>query len=118
MEISPKAIKNRQRKIEERNQRSKKIKKIKNIKKQNSKNLIYQILKVINNSFPDLFDRIREIEDYRKKFEYELAELITASLCIFLKRAPAMHLIMTGKRKILKRIIKRFSKCNCLTWIQ
>jgi hypothetical protein len=84
MEISPKAIKNRQRKIEERNQRSKKIKKIKNIKKQNSKKLIYQILKVINNSFPDLIDRIREIEDYRKKLEYELAELITACIAMYI----------------------------------
>ncbi len=55
--------------------------------------MIYQIVKVINNSFPDLFDRMRQIEDYRKKPEYELAELITA--CI------AMYIFKKGSRNAL-----------------
>jgi hypothetical protein len=58
MKVSPKAIKNRQRRIEERNRRHKRIRKFNNIKKQKGKNLIYQIFKIINNCFPDLFDRI------------------------------------------------------------
>lgn len=42
------------------------------------------IAKTINNFFSDLFDRIREIEDYRKKSKYELVELITACIAMFI----------------------------------
>ena len=46
--------------------------------------LTYIISKTINHFFPDLFDRIRKIEDYRKKSKYELTELITACIAMFL----------------------------------
>ena len=46
--------------------------------------LTYIISKTINHFFPDLFDRIREIEDFRKKSEYKLVELITACIAMFL----------------------------------
>ena len=46
--------------------------------------LVYMIRKTINHFFPDLFDRIREIEDFRKKSEYKLTELITACIAMFL----------------------------------
>jgi hypothetical protein len=46
--------------------------------------LAYMISKTINHFFPDLFDRIREIEDFRKKSEYKLVELITACIAMFL----------------------------------
>ena len=46
--------------------------------------LVYTISKTINHFFPDLFDRIREIEDFRKKSDYKLVELITACISMFL----------------------------------
>ena len=46
--------------------------------------LTYIISKTINHFFPDLFDRICEIEDFRKKSEYKLVELITACIAMFL----------------------------------
>ena len=51
---------------------------------QASTQLIYTIGKTITHFFPDLFDRIREIEDFRKKSEYELVELITACIAMFI----------------------------------
>ena len=40
---------------------------------------MYQILHISHQYFPDLFDRLRDIEDVRKKAsEYEQAELLTA----------------------------------------
>src|SRR4030043_615 len=99
MKILPKAIKNRQRKIEERNQRHKIIKRINNIKKQRAKNLIYQIFKVIHNCFPDLFDRIRQIEDYRKKSDYELAELITACIAMFIFKEGSRNALNNDRQE-------------------
>jgi hypothetical protein len=59
------------------------------------------IRKTINHFFPDLFDRIREIEDFRKKSEYKLTELITACIaCFFLRKALVMLSIMTVMKKI------------------
>ena len=49
-----------------------------------------QLYKTIIHFFPDLFERIEEIEDYRNKFEYELVELIVA--CIF------MMMVKSGSR--------------------
>jgi len=34
--------------------------------------------------FPDLFDKLREIEDFRKKEKYDLAELLVACIAMFL----------------------------------
>ncbi|WYD80864.1 MAG: hypothetical protein V8K32_02895 [Candidatus Electrothrix gigas] len=57
------------------------------MKKRNAKKgvqLTYIISKTINHFFPNLFDRIRKIEDCRKKSEYELVELITACIAMFI----------------------------------
>ena len=46
--------------------------------------VIEQIFKTIVHFFPDLFDDMRKIEDYRKKSDYELAELIMACVAMFI----------------------------------
>ncbi len=48
--------------------------------KTDKKNLIFRLRKTIEHYFPDLYDRIREIEDFRKKKVYELTELIMAAI--------------------------------------
>ncbi|MCI5188800.1 MAG: hypothetical protein D3905_03160, partial [Candidatus Electrothrix sp. AS4_5] len=63
------------------------VKRRKAMKKRNAKKgaqLTYIISKTINHFFPNLFDRIRKIEDCRKKSEYELVELITACIAMFI----------------------------------
>ena len=74
----------RSNKLEKRRLRSKAKKRLANIKKHKAKSLIYQIFWTIHQYFPTLFDRIKEIEDYRKKEDYELAELITACIAMFI----------------------------------
>lgn len=46
--------------------------------------VVEQIFKTIVHFFPDLFDNMRKIEDYRKKSDYELAELIMACVAMFI----------------------------------
>lgn len=51
---------------------------------QNGKNVVLQIFQTINHFFPNLFDKMREIEDYRKKSDYQLVELIMAGIAMFI----------------------------------
>lgn len=46
--------------------------------------VVQQIFKTIDHFFPKLFDEMREIEDYREKSDYELAELIMACIAMFI----------------------------------
>jgi hypothetical protein len=49
------------------------------------RNIVYHIIQAIYTCMPDLFDRLRDIDDVRKKAsEYEQAELLTACLAMFL----------------------------------
>lgn len=77
-------------KKEARNRIRKYKQKLNQISKQNAKNIVLQLWKTITHFFPDLFERIKEIEDCRNKSEYELVELIVA--CIF------MMMIKSGSR--------------------
>ncbi|MES0336861.1 MAG: hypothetical protein SFH39_10995 [Candidatus Magnetobacterium sp. LHC-1] len=52
-------------------------------KRKNGK-IVFRLRKVIGHFFPELFDKLREIKDYRKKSEYELAELIMACVAMFM----------------------------------
>ena len=47
--------------------------------------------RTIEHFFPDLFSWMREIEDCRSKSEYELAEIITACLSMFLFKAGSRN---------------------------
>ncbi len=58
--------------------RTRKRRQQKDSKKTGRKNLIFRLCKTIFHYFPDLYDKIREIEDCRKKKVYEPAELIMA----------------------------------------
>jgi len=50
------------------------------LKKTGKRNLIFRLCKAIFHYFPDLYDKIGEIEDCRKKKVYEMTELITAAI--------------------------------------
>ena len=72
--------KRKQKKQDKKKEVKKTKKRIHNRQKQLRKNLVFRLYKTIVHYFPDLFEQIRQIEDCRKKGDYELAELITASI--------------------------------------
>ena len=77
-----KSLKRRQRKREKRNHESKIKQKLSRINKQNGRNIVFHLFKTITHFFPNLIERIQQIEDCRKKSDYELVELIMA--CIYM----------------------------------
>lgn len=58
--------------------------KARNKEKAMRRNIVFRLYKTIVHHFPDLFEKIREIEDYRPKRNYELVELIVACIAMFL----------------------------------
>ncbi len=74
-------------------------KKLARLRKLQHTNIIFQILHTIHQDFPDLFDKLREIEDVRKKAsEYEQAELLAACLAMFLFKEGSRN-AMNNDRK-------------------
>jgi hypothetical protein len=65
-------------------QKSKAKKKARNRERAMRRNIVFRLYKTIVHHFPDLFEKIREIEDYRPKRKYELVELIVACIAMFL----------------------------------
>ena len=55
------------------------------------RSVAYQMYRTIEHFFPDLFTWMRKIEDCRSKSEYELAEIITACLSMFLFKAGSRN---------------------------
>lgn len=51
----------------------------------------YQMYGIIQNFFPDLFKTMREVEDCRRKSEYELAAILTAGIAMFLFKADSRN---------------------------
>lgn len=126
---SLKNIKCQQKRIEKQRLKSKAKKKLKNIKKQKAKDIIFQLLRTINHFFPYLFDRIRQIKDYRKKSDYELVELITASIAMYLFKEGSRNAFNNDRQegKFKKKLPKDFQnavasygysrRCNALPGI-
>ena len=46
--------------------------------------IAWQLYQTIDHFFPELFEHMREIEDCRRRGDYELAELITACIALFI----------------------------------
>jgi hypothetical protein len=86
-----KSLKRLQRKRENRNHESKIKQKLNRIKKQNGENVVFHLFKTITHFFPDLIERIRQIEDCRKKSDYELVELIMACIAMSLFKADSRN---------------------------
>jgi hypothetical protein len=102
--MKPQRIKKKLRRQEKKKLRAKAKKKRLNLKKNKGKNIVFSLHKTIIHNFPDLYERMRKLEDYRKNSHYELAELITA--CI------AMFIFKKGSRNAMnnERENKRFKK--------
>ncbi len=92
--------------------------KIKRMFKNRWKKFAYLIYHRIHKYFPDLYNRISEIEDVRKKSKYKLTEIIMACAAMFIFKEGARNaLTMIGKKATSKRIIRIYSVCAHLTRI-
>jgi hypothetical protein len=82
--ISYKNSRKYKEKQERKEQKSKAREKARNREKGMRRNIVFRLYKVIVHHFPDLFEKMREIEDCRPKRKYELVELIVACIAMFL----------------------------------
>lgn len=82
--IDYKSSRRYQEKQEIKRQKSRAREKARNRQKALRRNIVFRLYKTIVHYFPDLFEKMREIEDYRPKSEYELVELIMAAIAMFL----------------------------------
>lgn len=69
--------------------------------------IVYQVYKTILQYFPDLFNRISELPDYRERKQYEIAELVIGAIAMFLFKEGSRN-AMNNDRKETK-----FSKNYC-----
>ena len=75
--------------------------------------LVPQMYRIIRKFFPDLFNWMREIEDFRAKSEYELAELITACIAMFLFKARSRNAFLNLQNDSkFKKNYKKLFKLN------
>jgi len=64
------------------------------------RNIVYHIIQAIYTYIPDLFDRLQDIDDVRKKAsEYEQAELLTACLAMFLFKEGSRNALNNDRQE-------------------
>ncbi len=67
----------------------------------------------MSNMFPDFFEKLREIEDYRRLSEYELAELIMAAIAMFLFKEGSRNAFNNDRKdKRFRENYKKLFKMN------
>jgi Transposase DDE domain len=65
-------------------QAQKRLRRLSDIPKSRGEALVCELFKTIHHFFPDLFDRLRQMEDCRRKSDYTLAEIVLAGIALFL----------------------------------
>jgi len=72
---------------------------------------IQKLSETINHFFPDLFERMRQIEDHRKKKKYDIAAIITACICMFLFKEGSRNAYNNDRNEgLFKKNYKRIFK--------
>jgi hypothetical protein len=79
-----------QKKQEKRN-RYKENRKRWNFEEQESRRLIFRLHKCIMHHFPDLFERLEEVPECRKKPHYKMIEILMAGLILFVFKKGTRH---------------------------
>ena len=75
----------------QRTRRQAKKKRLKIRKQELQRSVVYQLYRTITHFFPDMFEYIREIEDYRGKSTYSLVEIIVACIAMFIFTAGSRN---------------------------
>jgi len=75
--------------------------------------IIYQVYKTIKQFFPDIFERMSHFSDYRERKQYELAELVTAGIAMFLFKEGSRNAMNIDRTEVkFKSNYKRLFKFN------
>jgi hypothetical protein len=74
------------------------------------KNLVFRLYKTINHYFPNLYDRLNEIPDFRKKPKYKMAAITMSCIALFMFKEQSRN-AMNNERKS-KRFRKNFKKIS------
>lgn len=53
--------------------------------------MLYRIKKVISGKFPELFEKIENLEDLRKREDYSITEIVTAGLFLFILKKESRN---------------------------
>jgi len=109
---SPEKTKNCQKKIERKKRKRKEIAKLIKTNKHKGKSITFQLIQTVSHFFPDLFDRVRQIEDCRKKTsDYEPAELIIAGIAMFLFKEDSRNAFNNdGQEEFFSKNYKKIFK--------
>jgi len=72
--------------------------------------VVGQLHKTIQHFFPNLYEWMREIEDFRRKSSYELAEVITASIAMFIFKSGSRNALNNQRQEkhFKKNYVKLF----------
>lgn len=79
--------------------------------------------KVVTHFFPELFDKLQRIKDYRRKSEYELSELIMACIAMFIFKEGSRNALnnerqndefLNNYRKIFKMELPHMDTVNAV----
>ena len=73
--------------------------------------VLYELFKTIHHFFPDLLERLRQVEDCRQKSDYTLVEILLAAIMLFVFRQGSRN-ALNNKRaeKKFKRHYERLFK--------
>lgn len=75
-------------------------KKLARLRRLQQKNIVYQIVQTIHEYFPDLLERLQDIDDVRKKAsEYAQAELLAACLAMFLFKEGSRNALNNDRQE-------------------
>lgn len=58
---------------------------------ENGKIVLFRIKKVISSKFPELFEKIKNLPDFRKREDYSITEIITAGLFLFILKKESRN---------------------------
>jgi hypothetical protein len=98
-------------KQERKRQKSEAQKKARNRERGLRRNIVFRLYQTIMHHFPDLFEKMRQIEDCRSKGRYQLVELTMAALAMFIFKKGSRNALNNerdeGKfKKNFQRIFK------------
>src|SRR5512144_1312384 len=63
--------------------------------------VLYALCKPIHHFFPDLFERLRQVEDGRQKSDYSLVEILLAAIMLFVFQQGSRNAL--NKRSVMRK---------------
>ena len=108
--LNRQGIKKRQKKQEKRRVQQKTKKKQRNRQQALRRNLVFRLRQVLDHFFPDLYERIAQMPDYREHPKYRLVEVVVGALALFLFKEGSRNALNNERQeaKFLKNYRRVF----------